>query len=126
MPASRSGKREGLAHDRLDDFTAADALRADATDNGAFAFLHADPLQIGAKGAAGNSRRFAAVAAKVFRLPALGHLVPADRLLVTQFATHSHDRLPSQTQRDQCYGETHKYSDLRGKGNSYSPSRDIL
>src|SRR5262245_23358872 len=126
MPASRGGERERLADDGLDDFAAADALRADTADDRAFAFLHADPLQIGAKGAAGNSRRFAAVAAEVFRLPALGHLVPANWLLVTQFATHSHDRLPSQTQRDQFYGETHKYSDLRGKGNSYSPSRDIL
>src|SRR5262245_62405552 len=122
MPASRGGEREGLADNCLNDFAAADALRADAADDRAFPLLHADPLQVGAEGAARNTGRLAAVSAEVFRLPALGHLVPADRLFVTQFATHSHDRFPSQTRRKRFFSETTEYSDLPGKGNSCPPA----
>src|SRR6516164_7354833 len=86
MPGSRGGKRERLADDGLDDLAAADALRADPADDRALALLDADPLQIGAKGTARDAGGLAAVAAEVFRLPALGHLISADRLFIAQFA----------------------------------------
>jgi len=72
-------------------FAAADAPCANAAGHGATAFLDANFLQVGFEESAGNTRGFATVSAKVFRLPALRNAVTERNTLIADMTLLTHN-----------------------------------